>query len=198
MEDLKLRRVNIENEKIILKGKISVFIGLDSKINNSIIEISIPTKRLSFAGSTFKESKIILKKSLVNMRWLYEKFFNCSFEGHFSGNDFGHWLSDEDSTGTVKDCDFSKANLDGCRFMDVDVSTIIFPKFPNYTLLNPVQNINSLADLHPYFQHLQKMYDGWLPEFTSAISYNAETEKQYIGDLISFHNLIKDIDFIVS
>lgn len=200
MEDLKLRHVIIENETLILKGKMNVFIGLDSNINNSIIEISIPTKRLSFAGSTFNNSKIILKKPLINMRWLYEKFFNCSFEGHFCGNDFGNWLTDEDRNGTVKDCDFSGANLDGCRFMNVDFSTIIFPKFPCFTIVNPVQNIDSIVHLHPYFQHLKRMFEGWLPDFTSAISYNAEmSEKDYIGnDLIGFKEIISKIDFIIT
>ena len=49
--------------------------------------------------------------------------------------------------GGIEDCDFSGAELDGCRFVGCDVSTLKFPAWPCFTILDPVQRSRELAAL---------------------------------------------------
>jgi hypothetical protein len=66
-----------------------------------------------------------------------------------AGCDFGHWpdYSEGARHGSIEDCDFTEARLDGCRIMGCDPSTIRFPKWPCFTILDPVRRARELSSL---------------------------------------------------
>ena len=53
----------------------------------------------------------------------------------FVGCDFGDWDSIENSS--IESCDFSDAELDGCRFLNCNVGDMLFPHWPCFVIANP-------------------------------------------------------------
>ncbi|MET0401389.1 MAG: hypothetical protein ABW123_03255, partial [Cystobacter sp.] len=49
--------------------------------------------------------------------------------------------------GSIEDCDFSEARLDGCRFMGCEPATLRFPKWPCFTILDPIANSEKLSQV---------------------------------------------------
>jgi hypothetical protein len=45
------------------------------------------------------------------------------------------------------DCDFTEATLQGCRFLACDVRTLRFPRWPCFTILDPVRRWRELRAL---------------------------------------------------
>ena len=75
-------------------------------------------------------------QELKNFRWYFHsQLKGCRFTGKYSGNDFGRW-PDGPWNGSLEDCDFTEARLDACRFIGCDVSTLRFPRWPHFTLLD--------------------------------------------------------------
>ncbi|MET0405370.1 MAG: hypothetical protein ABW123_23340 [Cystobacter sp.] len=60
--------------------------------------------------------------------------------------DFGHWpsYSEKAGRGSIKNCDFTEARLDACRIMGSDPSTLLFPKWSCFTLLEPIGRADEL------------------------------------------------------
>ena len=46
--------------------------------------------------------------------------------------------------GSIEDCDFTEARLDGCRIMGCDPATLRFPKWPCFTILDPIGRAREL------------------------------------------------------
>jgi hypothetical protein len=78
------------------------------------------------------------KGQLKTVRWGPIRFKGCRFKGRFAGNDFGFREDDLDrlKSGGIEDCDFSEAELNGCRFFNCDMSTIRLPRWPCFTFLD--------------------------------------------------------------
>src|SRR5689334_14924070 len=92
----------------------------------------------------FIDCTFIIKKQLKSFRWDTAHLQGCRFKGHFRGNDFGEWPS-APGKGSLKDCDFSAARLDECRFLGCDVTTLRFPRWPCFTILHPYARHRELA-----------------------------------------------------
>jgi hypothetical protein len=89
------------------------------------------------------------KSELKNLRWARMGLKGCRFKGRFTGNDFGFREDHIDKwrLGGAVDCDFSEARLDACRFYNCEMSTIQLPRWPCFTLLDPVRRAAELARL---------------------------------------------------
>jgi hypothetical protein len=93
------------------------------------------------------DCSIQVKGELRNLRWATMNFKGCRFKGRFIGNDFGFHEDDLDQwkLGGIEDCDFSEARLDACRFYNCDMKTIQLPRWPCFTILDPVRRAAELA-----------------------------------------------------
>jgi hypothetical protein len=86
--------------------------------------------------STVVDSDVIAAKRQKDYQLFRARFINCRFHGLFSGVDFGRTgraLLHEDFGG-VEGCDFTEATLAGCRFFNVDMSTLRLPAWPHVVL----------------------------------------------------------------
>lgn len=134
-------------------------IGPDATLERCRLEIGpgVGSKTLGIIAPTdFLDCQVVVRKRLVNLQaWWEAKLIRCAFEGWYRGNDFGHWRSapdykpdpamtaaglddrEHDVYGDVVDCDFTGAILDGCRFVNVDMSRVKLPGWPHVTFFEP-------------------------------------------------------------
>ncbi|WP_309890435.1 hypothetical protein [Archangium sp.] len=140
----------LENERLELTDKGSIyFLGRNLTLKNCTLVLKVAAQNLfirdvRFIGCTFE-----VKQELKNHQdWIRASLEGCRFKGRFSGCDFGHWpeygSEPEYQFGSIKDCDFTEARLDGCRIMGSDPATLRFPKWPCFTILDPIGRAHEL------------------------------------------------------
>lgn len=93
-----------------------------------------------------------MKQELKNHQsWVSTYLKGCRFKGRLSGCDFGYWPEYGSDPwyqhGFIEDCDFTDARLDGCRFHGCDPATLRFPKWPHFTILDPIGNAQALCSV---------------------------------------------------
>ncbi|WP_257460644.1 hypothetical protein [Archangium lipolyticum] len=138
----------IENERLELTDKGSLyFLGSGLTLRNCTVVVKVSGRNLFLTGSRFIDCTFEVKQELKNhQQWVKASLKGCRFKGRLTGCDFGHWpdYGTGWEHGAIEDCDFSEARLDGCRIMGSDPSTIRFPKWPCFTLLDPIRRAREL------------------------------------------------------
>lgn len=93
------------------------------------------------ADANFLDCEIKLVKPVVDVPFLESVFERCTFEGVLKNCQFGFRRGQSKTpNGYYRNCDFSKSNLDMCRFFTGDVESVTWPKWPNVTVINPYSN----------------------------------------------------------
>jgi hypothetical protein len=110
-----------------------------STLTGGVLKLAQPKKAGRLVMSTLRDCLVDAVKPQRDRDFFLARFVNCRFHGVFSGIDFGRGHRPElhEDFGTVEDCDFTEATLDGCRFVHVDVSTLKFPQHDHAVLLEP-------------------------------------------------------------
>jgi hypothetical protein len=112
--------------------------------------LKVSARNLLILGARFIDCAFEVKQELKNhQQWVFASLKGCRFKGRFLGCDFGHWpdYSERARHGSIEDCDFTEARLDGCRIMGCDPSTLRFPKWPCFTILDPIGRAPELRGL---------------------------------------------------
>ncbi|MFY0529443.1 pentapeptide repeat-containing protein [Archangium gephyra] len=141
----------LENERLELTDKDSVyFLGPNLTLRNCTVLLKVSARNLIIIGAQFTDCTFEVKQELKNhQQWIKASLKGCRFKGRLSGCDFGHWpeygKEPEYQLGSIEDCDFSEARLDGCRFHGCDTTTLRFPKWPCFTFLDPVGRSRQLS-----------------------------------------------------
>ena len=81
---------------------------------------AVGIQSLRMEGGRFEQ-----KKQLTNIQLNTCHFDGVTFTGSFSGVDFGWWNDDEDAS--IKNCDFSNAQLKGVSFLQRKYRTARLP-----------------------------------------------------------------------
>ncbi|WNG21108.1 pentapeptide repeat-containing protein [Cystobacter fuscus] len=140
----------IENERFELTDKNShYFLGPNLTLRHCTVILKVPAGRLFINQAHFINCTFEVKQELKNhQQWIRASLEGCRFKGRLTGCDFGHWPEYGDEPeyqhGSIEDCDFTEAQLDGCRFMGCDPSTLRFPKWPCFTILDPIRRAPEL------------------------------------------------------
>ncbi|WNG21480.1 hypothetical protein [Cystobacter fuscus] len=140
----------IENERLELMDKEAhYFLGPNLTMKNCTLVLKVSAPRLFFDGARFINCTFEVKQELKNhQQWLAASLKGCRFKGRLSGCDFGHWPEYMSlpgfQHGSIEDCDFTEARLDGCRIMGSAPATLRFPKWPCFTLLDPIRRAREL------------------------------------------------------
>lgn len=143
---IQFRDREIVNERLELNSKTELYyLGHNLTLRGCTLVLRVPARALVISKVQFIGCTIEAKQELKNFRWDKGFLKGCRVMGAFSGNDFGRWPDSEG--GGVEDCDFSAARLDACRFIGCDVSTLRFPSWPCFTLLDPVRRTPELKAL---------------------------------------------------
>jgi len=125
------------------KPDLVYYIGPDTVLRDSTITIAVPAARLVITRTKFFNCTIRVKRQLNNFPFDGTYFEGCTLRGRYSGCDFGRRIEREDSgisyfsEAGIVDTDLSAARLDGCRFLDCDLSTLRLPLWPCFTVCNP-------------------------------------------------------------
>ncbi|HYO74764.1 MAG TPA: pentapeptide repeat-containing protein, partial [Archangium sp.] len=141
---------HLENERLELTDKGTLyFLGRNLTLKNCTLVLKVAARNLFIREVQFIECTVEVKQELKNHQdWITASLKGCRFKGRLSGCDFGHWPEYLDEPkyklGAIEDCDFSEAILDGCRFMGCDPSTLRFPKWPCFTILDPIGRASEL------------------------------------------------------
>ncbi|WPB80669.1 hypothetical protein KYC5002_16200 [Archangium violaceum] len=170
-----------ENERLELTDKDSLyFLGPNLTLHNCTVVLKVPARRLRILGARFINCTFEVKQELKNHQdWITASLKGCRFKGRLSGCDFGHWPEygnePEYQLGSIEDCDFSEACLDGCRIMGSDPRTLRFPKWPCFTILDPIGHSHQLNSIEwPGRFGLVVIEDlPTRPPSTRAITYHA-------------------------
>jgi hypothetical protein len=197
----------IENERLELTDKTAhYFLGPNLTLKNCILVLKVSARRLFFDGARFINCTFEVKQELKNhQQWLTASLKGCRFKGRLSGCDFGHgpeYGSDpEYQQGSIEDCDFSEARLDGCRIMGSDPATLRFPKWPCFTLLDPIRHAPELRSVTWPGRFgrivIEDLHNR--PPSTRAITYYAPSlEKLHATPSDELRAVIKQFDCILS
>lgn len=143
MSQVNLENRAIENERLELHPGVVYFLGPDLTLKNCTLVLRASSRNLVIPQAHFIGCIFDVKKELKNFRWEHALLEGCRFTGRLGGNDFGRW-PDSPRPGHIQDCDFSAAQLDGCRFLECDVRTLRFPPWPCFTVLEPARRYHEL------------------------------------------------------
>jgi hypothetical protein len=142
----------IENERLELTDKGSLyFLGSNVTFRNCTLVLKVSGRNLIFdQGTRFIDCTFEVKQELKNHQdWVFASLKGCRFKGRLTGCDFGHWpsYSERAEHGSIEDCDFTEARLQACRFMGCDPRTLRFPRWPCFTILDPIRRAPELRSV---------------------------------------------------
>lgn len=130
-----IRDQKLAHETVVLsEGECLGLVG--SMFVSGTLRLAQPKYSPVIVQTTVVDSDVIAVRRQKDYRFFKARFVNCRFHGTFSGVDFGRSQSTDvdGDLGGVEDCDFTDATLDGCRFFNVDASTLRFPAWPHVVL----------------------------------------------------------------
>lgn len=142
-----LQKQTLEGTEIMLTDKDQNYLGPDLVLQRCHLILRTNARALTITNVQLLDCQVEAKKKLVNFQmWCGAVIKGCTFRGQFVGNDFGHW-TEQHPNGSIENCDFSDAVLDGCRFMDCDIDSIKLPKWPCFTIVYPQRRRSELESL---------------------------------------------------
>ncbi|QRK11179.1 pentapeptide repeat-containing protein [Archangium violaceum] len=148
LENVLIEDKEIANERLELTDKNSLyFLGPNLLLRNCTVILKVSARNLLIVGARFIDCTFEVKQELKNhQQWVFASLAGCRFKGRLSGCDFGHWpdYSERAGHGSIENCDFTEARLDGCRIMGSDPATLRFPKWPCFTILDPIRRAREL------------------------------------------------------
>ena len=153
LENVIFKNQEIENEQLELTDKNSLyFLSTGLTLRHCTVVLKVPASRLVIKQATFIDCTFEVKQELKNFQqWISASLKGCRFKGRLTGCDFGHWPEYGSDPwfqfGSVEDCDFTEARLDACRVMECEPSTIRFPKWPCFTILDPIERAAELRSV---------------------------------------------------
>ena len=133
----------IEGERLELTNKESIYwLGPNVTLRRCTVVLGVGGRQLVPMWGRLIDCTIIAKRELVNEWFTSMRFEGCRFTGRFSGVGFGQRVGVDRwwEHGGIENCDFSEARLDECSFHGCDMSTIRLPKWPCFTILDPLKN----------------------------------------------------------
>lgn len=173
---------SLEDETLDLSGKDAFYLGPNLSLMRCNVVLRVSPSALTLTRVRFLKCRIETKRKLSNFRWLNAWMEQCSFIGTFSGCDFGNWPSHFEPGGGIQACDFSGATLDGCRFVGCDASTIVFPTWPCFTILDPVNRIDEFRSVDwPGDMKILIETIAHFPPETVAVTYLSSAIEKQLG-----------------
>lgn len=128
----------IANQQVVLSNREDHFLGPDLVVMDCDVVVDCAESRLSVVKTTFNSCSITITKRLKNYEWFGARFDNCSFQGELTGLRFGNFPDEVlESFGDVTNCSFESAVLHLTDFLNVDISSITFPRWPGFTVPEP-------------------------------------------------------------
>ncbi|MDY7225108.1 hypothetical protein [Hyalangium rubrum] len=146
MSQVNLENAELVNERIEIGPDVVYFLGPNLTLRDCTLVLRGAARNLIIPQARFIDCTFEARRELKNFQWRHAHLKGCRFTGRFRGNDFGEWPSSPGEA-SVEGCDFGEAQLDGCRFLGGDVRTLRLPRWPCFTLFDPVRRWRELSAL---------------------------------------------------
>ncbi len=148
-----LHKMNLVGESVALSNK--EYFGIyECTLTNCRLELAQSKGAAVISRCTIQDSKVIAIRRQRDSDFYGARFNGCTFLGIYSGIDFGRLeregagdYAEFEKFGSAENCDFSQAILDGCRFFNVDISTLILPRWPHIVIPEPQRLANQIATM---------------------------------------------------
>ena len=174
---MKLKNKIIENERIILSEDAVNVLGPNLVLRDCEIISEINNHRaLIVAGVEMIGGSFYQKGTLSDEQWDTAIFTKVKFKGKLSGWDFGNW----DEPDYINECDFSDAVLSDCRFLNCDISQLIFPKWPCFTIPAPSSKADQISKI------------SWTGNWKLTMRLYAENDKECVAITGNVDDLIAE------
>lgn len=176
----------IEDAVLELEDGWSHQLGPDLELVRCRVIIRVRSRWFHPEGSVWRDCDVEVKRPIVKHYWSSVRLIGCRFSGRLTECDFG--LADEAHEGQVEDCDFSKAVLDSCRFMDCDSSRLVFPRWPCFTILQPLAQGDALQKIAwPGDGRAGSIRFGTSYRYMTGASFRLEACTEYMPSLQKFY-----------
>jgi hypothetical protein len=126
------------------------YLGPNLVLQRCTLVLRVPSDLLHLAGPRFVDCTLEVKRQLTEVCWYTAHLKGCRFTGRLFSCDFGHFSGSKLlywDKGGIEDCDFTAAHLHACRFVGCDTSTLKFPRWPYFTLLDPYRRHREFASI---------------------------------------------------
>lgn len=144
---IQLQNQELMNEQLVLDNPSEVhYLGHNLTLRDCTLVIKVPARALVIARAWLIGCTVETQRTLKGFLWDWAHLRDCQFRGRYSSNDFGTF-SHAPAEGSIAGCNFTQAQLDGCRFFGCDVNTLSFPSWPCFTLLEPGRRRHELGAL---------------------------------------------------
>jgi hypothetical protein len=193
----------IEDERLELAEKDRLtYLGPDLTLRRCTVIVRLPAIRLHLLPTNFIDCTIELKQELRNFSWTCAALKGTRLKGRMLGCDFGPWPGNATGWehGAVEDCDFSEARLDLCRFHSCDIRTLRLPRWPCFTILDPIGRGRELTGVQWPGSFRPVTLEGRYKELPStvALTFYAPAEAKRSGTTEeALKAAIERFDFIV-
>lgn len=134
---MKLSNATLTGEQVELTDREVNVLGPDLELRDCTVTSMASAKALVIAGLRMFGGSFHQSRPLRNFHFERAHFHGVAFVGRFEGCDFGDWESPP--KGSIANCNFSAANLDGCRFLSCEPNTLVLPHWPNFTIIYPAE-----------------------------------------------------------
>jgi hypothetical protein len=142
------REIHGEQIDLTCKTNQLIYFGPNLTLHQCTVVVRVPSSRLVVRQPRLIGCTLEFKQEQRNHRgWVSAALKGCRIEGRLTGCDFGPFpgYSTGGEHGQLEDCDFSSARLDGCRFHGCDIRTMQLPRWPCFTLIDPIANAATLS-----------------------------------------------------
>ena len=204
LENVLIEDKMITNERLELTDKNSLyFLGPNLSLRNCTVVLRVSARNLIIVGAQFIDCTFEVKQELKNhQQWVKASLKGCRFTGRLTGCDFGHWpdYGTGWEHGAIEDCDFTEARLDGCRIMGSDPATIRFPRWPCFTILDPIGRARELNSVQWPGGYRPVVVEGQYrdPPCTTAVTlYAPSLAKRRDTTEEAFREMVERFDCIV-
>jgi hypothetical protein len=193
----------IEGERLELTDRKAIYwLGPNVTLRRCTVVLGIAGRWLNLVSGRLLDCTIEARRELGDVVWTRMGLKGCRINGRFSGNEFGHRRGylDDWQLGSVEDCDFSETRLDLCRFHGCDMATIRLPKWPSFTIIDPLKHGPELLSVPWPGDFTPVILEGPLkaPSSTSALTFYAPAEAKRSGATVEeFKAAVERFDFIV-
>jgi hypothetical protein len=204
LENVIIENKDIENERLELTDKGALyFLGPNLTLRHCTLALKVSARNLHIKRVRFIDCAFEVKQQLTNhQEWIFASIEGCRFKGRFLGCEFGHWpdYGKGCEFGSIKDCDFTEARLDACRFHGCDTRTLRFPRWPCFTIVDPIRHAPDLNSVR-----WPELFGGVIienlprhPPSTTALTYHAPSvAKRMETTEEELRAVIEKFDFII-
>jgi hypothetical protein len=193
----------IQGERLELTDKeASYWLGPNLTLRGCTVVLGVSRRQFVPMWGTLIDCTIEAKRQVEDLWWTRMRFEGCRFKGRYSGVGFGQRVGVDTwwEHGGIANCDFSEARLDLCSFHGCDMRTIQLPKWPCFTILEPLKHGPELLSVPWPGDFFPVILQGPRKERSdrAALTFYAPAEAKRSGvTLDAFKAAVERFDFIV-